>query len=72
MTQDNQVVMKSTTNHGYLYHVFDKDDSDRKKILYVGEISNDPKHAYCECLAYVHGLDCYHQKNAKKIMEIPI
>jgi len=73
MTQDNQIVIMSTTTHGFLYHVYHKDDSERKTVLYFGEISNDnPKHDYCTCLAYVHGLDCYHQKTAKDIMEIKI
>jgi len=70
MTQDNIVKLCSTSTKGILYCVYNKEDS--KKILYTGQISDDPKHCYCECLAYVHGLDCYHQKVAKKIMEVKI
>lgn len=72
MSQENQVVMQSTTTHGYLYVVYDKADLERKKIIYTGEISDDPKYSYCECLGYVHGMNCYHQDFAKKIMEIKI
>ena len=64
--------MKSTTLHGHLYEVYEKDDTEQKRIIYTGELSDNPKHSYCECLAFVHGLDCYHQSQAKKIMEIPI
>lgn len=72
MTQDNKVVMKSTTTHGYLYVVYHKDDTERKKILYTGEISDNVKHSYCECAAFVHGMNCYHQTVAKETMEIKI
>lgn len=72
MTQDSQVVLVSTTMHGYLYVVYAKEDLERKKIKYTGEISDDVKHSYCECMAYVHGMNCYHQDLAKKIMEVPI
>ena len=72
MTQDNQVVMKSTTTHGYLYVVYHKDDAERKKILYTGEISDDVKHCYCECKAYVHGKPCYHQALANQTMEVKV
>lgn len=64
--------MVSTTTHGYLYEVYDKDDTERKRIIYTGKISDDPKHCYCECLAFVHGLHCYHQSVAKSIMEVKI
>ena len=49
MSQDSRVVLVSTTTHGYLYTVYHKDDLERKKILYTGEISDEPKHSYCEC-----------------------
>lgn len=58
--------------HGYLYVVYDKDDTERKKILYTGEISDDPKHCYCECKGWVILEKCYHQEFAKQIMEVPI
>jgi len=74
MTKDNpnQVVLVSTTTKGYLYTVYHKDDSERKKILYTGELCDNPKESYCECAAYVHGLICYHLLQAKKIMEVPL
>lgn len=72
MTQDNKVVMQSTTTHGYLYRVYHKDDLDQKKILYTGEISDDPKYCWCECDAFIHGKPCYHQAFAKNIMEVKI
>lgn len=70
MSKNNQVVMQSTTTHGYLYRVYHKDDTERKKTLYTGEISTYTKHCYCECLAYVHGMNCYHQEIAKSIMGV--
>lgn len=72
MSQDNQVCLVSTTTHGYLYTVYAKDDIKRKKIIYTGEISNDPKHSYCECKGWTILEKCYHQEIARKIMEIPI
>lgn len=72
MNQENQVVVTSTSMHGYLYAVYDKLDIERKKIIYTGEISEDPKYCYCECNAHVHGMNCYHQDFAKKIMEVKL
>ena len=72
MSQDNQVVLVSTTNHGYLYTVYAKEDLERKRILYTGEISDDLKNCYCDCMGWSLLEKCYHQTNAKKIMEIPI
>ncbi len=68
----NQVVLVSTSMHGYLYSVYDKDDSERKKILYTGQVSEDPKHCYCECTGWSRLEKCYHQKIAKEIMEMKI
>ena len=68
--KDNIVKLTTTTMHGFLYQVFDKKNP--YKRLYIGQISDDPRYNYCECLAYVHGLDCYHQKIAKSTMEIKI
>ena len=72
MTQDSQVVMVSTTTYGCLYTVYDKDDKERKKIKYTGEISDDVKHNYCECLGWVIRKKCYHNELAHKIMEVKI
>ena len=71
-TQDSQVILVSTTTHGYLYTVYAKEDTERKKIKYTGEISDDPKDSYCECLDFDHGMNCYHQTVAKEIMEVKI
>jgi len=71
-SQNNQVVMVSTTTHGYLYVVYHKDDLERKKILYTGEISDDPKHRYCECTGWALLEKCYHNELAQKIMEVKI
>lgn len=71
MSQDNQVFVISTTMYGYLYTVYAKEDIDRKKILYTGEISEDSKHCNCECDTFVSEMNCYHQDLAKKIMEVP-
>ncbi len=70
--QDSQVILVSTTTHGYLYTVYAKEDVDRKTIKYTGEISDDVKHCYCECTGWVIKEKCYHQELAKKIMEVPI
>ena len=43
MTQDSQVILVSTTTHGYLYTVYSKEDTERKRIKYTGEISDDSK-----------------------------
>ncbi len=72
MSQDNQVVLVSTTTKGYLYTVYLKDDIEKKKIIYTGEISDDPKDCYCECKGWSLLEKCYHNELAKKIMEIPI
>ena len=72
MSQDNQVILVSTTTHGYLYTVYHKDDSERKKILYTGEISDNPKNCYCECTGWIIKNKCYHQKVANETMEIKI
>lgn len=72
MTHDNQVVMVSTTTHGCLYVVYHKDDVERKKILYTGELSENSKHAYCECTGWSLLKKCYHQKVANNIMEVKI
>lgn len=72
MSQDNKVVMQSTTMHGYLYHVYHKDDTERKKILYTGEISDDPKHNYCECTGWSLLQKCYHNEFAHNMMEVKI
>lgn len=72
MTQDNQVVLVSTSTKGYLYVVYHKNDTERKKILYTGEISDNPSDCYCECTGWSLLEKCYHQFKAKKIMEIPI
>ena len=72
MTQDSQVILVSTTTHGYLYTVYSKEDTERKRIKYTGEISDDSKYSYCECAGWVIKEKCYHQKIAKKIMEVPI
>lgn len=72
MTKDNQVCLVSTTTHGYLYTVYAKDDLNRKKMIYTGEISENPKDCYCECKGWVILEKCYHQTIAKKIMEIKI
>ena len=71
-SQNNKVVLVSTSMHGHLYEVYDKDDTEQKKILYTGEISDDPKHNYCECVGWSLLEKCYHQKIAKSIMEIKI
>lgn len=68
----NQVVLVSTTTHGYLYTVYDKDDTERKKIIYTGKISEDPKHCYCECVGWSLLEKCYHNRKAKEIMEMKI
>ncbi len=70
--KDNKVVLVSTTNHGYLYTVYAKEDLERKKIIYTGEISDNPSDCYCECVGWSLLEKCYHQTIAKKIMEIPI
>jgi len=70
MTRDNIVKLWSTSTKGILYCVYDKEDS--KKILYTGQISDDPKHCYCECTGWSMLGKCYHQTHAKKIMEIPL
>ncbi len=72
MTQDSQVVMVSTTTHGCLYTVYDKDDTERKKIKYTGEISDEPKNCYCECIGWVIHEKCYHNDLAHKIMEVSL
>ena len=72
MSQDNQIVLVSSTTKGYLYTVYHKNDLERKKILYTGEISDNPKDCYCECSAYIHGKNCYHQDVAKQIMAVKI
>ena len=72
MSQDNQVVLVSTTMHGYMYVVYAKEDIERKKIIYTGEISDEPKHCYCECAGWVIKEKCYHNELAKKIMEVKI
>ena len=69
MTQDNKVVMQSTTTHGYLYRVLHKIT---KKILYTGEISDIPEHNYCECIGYSITTNCYHHKIAKQRMSMEI
>jgi len=65
--QQNQVVMKSTTTHGYLYEVFKKGDIERKKVLYTGEVSDDPLHNYCECAGWAMLSKCYHHQRATQI-----
>ena len=70
MTRDNKVVLVSTTNHGYLYHVYHKDDLDRKKMLYFGEVGDDLKHNYCTCPGYSILEKCYHVKFANDIAGI--
>jgi len=72
MSQDNQVLLVSTTTHGYMYLVYHKDDTERKKILYTGEISDEPKHSYCECKGWSLLEKCYHNVKAKQIMEVKI
>lgn len=72
MSQENQVVMKSTTTHGYLYVVYKKEDIERKKIIYTGEISDDEKYSYCECVGWALREKCYHQTLAKETMEVKI
>lgn len=72
MTQDSQVVLVSTTTKGYLYTVYAKEDIERKKIIYTGEISDNPKECYCECKGWTILEKCYHQNLAKQIMEIKI
>ena len=72
MSQDNQVVLVSTTTKGYLYTVYHKKDLERKKILYTGEISDNPKDSYCECKGWALLEKCYHQSIAKQIMEVKI
>lgn len=72
MSKDNQVVLVSTTTKGFLYNVYHKEDTERKKILYTGEISVNPSNCYCECAGWALKQKCYHQDLAKKIMEIPI
>lgn len=71
MTQDNKVIMQSTTTHGYLYRVYHKNDTERKKILYTGEISDDTKHNYCECTGWSLLGKCYHNELAHARMEVP-
>ena len=70
--KDNQVVLVSTTMHGFMYVVYHKDDVERKKIIYTGEISDDPKKCYCECKGWSLLEKCYHQDVAKQIMEVKI
>lgn len=72
MNQENKVVMASTTTHGYLYHVYSKDDIEQKKILYTGEISDDEKYCYCGCTGWALREKCYHQTLAKETMEVTI
>jgi len=72
MSQDNQVVLVSTTTKGYLYTVYAKDDTERKKIIYTGEISDNPKDCYCECTGWSILEKCYHNEQAKQIMEVKI
>lgn len=72
MTQDNPIVLTSTTNHGYLYSVYHKKDTERKHVMYTGEISEDPKHNYCECTGWALLEKCYHNELAHKIMEVKI
>ena len=72
MAKENKVVMASTTNHGFLYHVFHKDDTENKKILYTGEISDDKKYCYCECTGFSLLRRCYHQTKAFATMEVKI
>ena len=71
-SKNNKVVMVSTTMYGHLYVVYDKDDVERKRIIYTGEISDEPKHNYCECTGWSILEKCYHQKIAKSIMEVKI
>lgn len=71
-TSQNKIVMKSTTLHGHLYEVYDKDDTEQKRIMYTGQISDDPKHEYCECTGWALLEKCYHNKLAKSIMEVKI
>jgi len=72
MSQENHVVLVSTTTKGYLYTVYDKEDLDRKKILYTGQISDNPKDCYCDCMGWSTLKKCYHQSRAKAIMEVKI
>ena len=72
MSQDNQVVAVSTTTHGILYHVYAKEDSERKRILYTGEISDEPKHNYCECIGWSILEKCYHNTAAHILMEVKL
>jgi len=72
MTDRNQVVLVSTTTKGYLYTVYHKDDKERKKILYTGEISDNPSDCYCECKGWSLLEKCYHQDLAKEIMAVKI
>lgn len=70
MTQDNIVKLTSTSNHGYRYSVYSKDNP--KKVLYMGEISEDPNYCSCTCTGFSLLSKCYHNKRAKQTMEIKI
>ena len=72
MSQENKVVLVSTTNHGYLYSVYSHEDTEREHVMYTGKISDDPKECYCDCMGWSLLEKCYHQEKAKKIMEIKI
>ena len=72
MTQDNQVVLISTTTCGFLYNVYPKDDLERKKLLYMGEISEEQSQCSCTCIGFSLLKKCYHQRKAFEIMEIKI
>lgn len=72
MTKDNIVKLCSTSNYGFRYNVFHKDDKECTKILYMGEISEDGKHDSCTCAGFSLLSKCYHNKIARNIMELKI
>lgn len=56
----------------YEYHVYHKEDFERKKPLYLGTILQDGTPINCTCTGFSLLKKCYHIERAKEIVEIVI
>jgi hypothetical protein len=61
------IILTSVSTNGNYFGAFAENDSDSKKgyVVFVTTSSNEKD--YCECMGFVHGKNCYHLTEAKKL-----
>ena len=66
----SHILLTSVSTNGNYFGAYQEATSESKKGYVVFVSSSPDEKDWCECMGYVHGKNCYHLDDAKKLQEI--